>query len=130
MALYFRKNPCIRYRGFSVVAKFKLKRLTDFNDMISIIYVSAPNGFPKVGAFVGNHKENLSVAFQLLADAFPLVEKKIKSPDQLAELKEMLSDALDAYQQGDNIRGGELLSKLQIIVSPRLVKEYQERKGE
>jgi hypothetical protein len=82
-----------------MAAKYQLKKLSNIKDMIGFIYLSAPNSFPKVGVFTDDHKNNLSIAFQRLEDAFPLVEKKIKSPEQLAKLRKMLSDALDGRFQ-------------------------------
>ncbi len=82
------------------------------------------------GSFGSDQGKNLLTAFDILREGFPLVEKKIKDPVQLKQLKQLLADALLAYQQGEKKKGAHLLQDFQSIVFPNRFKEYEERKGE
>ena len=108
----------------------RIKTLSDLSDRLGFTVLSAPDRFPKVGAFGTDQAKNLLVAFDILHEGFPLVEKKIKDPTQVAHLKQLLSDALAAYQQGDKKKGAYLLQDFEDIVFPSRFREYEARKGD
>jgi len=108
----------------------KIENLSDLRARISWIVLSAPDQFPTTGSFSGDQSKNLVIAFDLVQAGFPLVEKKIKDPVQLEQLRKLLHDALVAYQHGEDKRGAHLLQDFQGIVFPDRFKEYEERKGD
>lgn len=108
----------------------KIKNFAGFNDRLMFIVLSAPDKFPKVGPFTDDQSKNLVIAFDSLKEGFGFVEKKIKDPTKLEQLKELLDDALAAYQQGEKKKGAHLLQDFQGIVFPNRFKEYEEGKGE
>lgn len=108
---------------------YKMQRFSDFTDCLGALIISAPDRFAIVGDFTSDHANNLVIAFQELNDGFHLVEKKIKSPEQLAEIKKMLADALIAYQNGEKKNGSHLLQDVESILNPNMYKEYMRRKG-
>ena len=108
----------------------KIERLSDLRARISWIVLSAPDQFPVSGSFGKDQGKNLLTAFDILNEGFPLVEKKIKEPAQLEQLRQMLKDALAAYQRGEKKKGAHLLQDFQSIVFPNRFKEYEERKGD
>lgn len=108
----------------------KLQRLSDLRAEVNSIVLTAPDRFPLIGPFGPDQKKNLLIAFdELQRDGLPLVEKKIKDPAALEQLRNLLRDALAAYQQGDRKKGAHLLQDFQNIVFPNRFKEYEERKG-
>jgi hypothetical protein len=108
----------------------KIKKLSDLNDRIGFTVVSAPDRFPSVGTFGSDQKQNLVTAFNDLHEGFPFVETKIKDPVLLKQLKQLLAEALAAYQRGEKKTGAHLLQDFQDIVFPRRFQEYEERKNE
>jgi len=108
----------------------RINKLSDLSDRIGFTLLSAPDRFPAVGAFGSDQKKNLLIAFDILHEGFPLVEKKIKDPAQLEKLQQLLKDALLAYQQGERKKGAHLLQDFEEIVFPNRFKEYEERKGD
>ncbi|MGF6495502.1 hypothetical protein ABIE56_003701 [Luteibacter sp. 621] len=108
----------------------RINKLSDLSDRIGFTLLSAPDRFPTVGAFGSDQKKNLLIAFDILQEGFPLVEKKIKDPAQLEKLQQLLKDALLAYQQGERKKGAHLLQDFEEIVFPNRFKEYEERKGD
>lgn len=108
----------------------KIERLSDLRARIGSIVLSAPDRFPMVGSFGSDQQKNLLIAFDILHEGFPLVEKKIKDPAQLEQLRQLLKDALTAYQQGERKKGAHLLQDFEDIVFPDRFKEYEERKGD
>jgi len=109
----------------------KLQRLSDLRARVNSIVLTAPDRFPMIGPFGPDQKKNLSIAFdELHQEGLPLVEKVIKDPTVLAQLRNLLCDALVAYQQGDRKKGAHLLQDFQNIVFPDRFKEYEERKGD
>jgi hypothetical protein len=113
-------------RGFMA----KIKKLSDLNDRLGFTVLAAPSSFPKVGAFGEDQSKNLLTAFDILREGLPLVEKKIKDPVLVTHLSQLLTDALAAYQEGDDKKGAHLLQDFQDIVFPNRFREYEERKGE
>ena len=108
----------------------KTRTLSDLNDLMGFIVLAAHGKFPKVGPFTDDQEKNLMIAFEKLEGDLPLVEKKVRDPAQFEHLKQMLRDALAAYQQGDKKKGAHLLQDFQNIVFPNRFKEYEERKGD
>jgi uroporphyrinogen-III decarboxylase len=108
----------------------KIQNLSDLSDRLGFTVLAAPDRFPMIGSFGSDQKKNLVVAFERLEEGFPLVEKKIKDPAVLKQLRNLLSDALAAYQQSDRKKGAHLLQDFENIVFPNRFKEYEERKGE
>ncbi len=92
---------------------FKVKRLSELNDLIGFVVLSAPDRFPQVGAYCTNQTQNLLTAFEKLNDGFYLVQRKIPDPVQLQKLRRLLQDALSAYQQADRKKGAHLLQEFQ-----------------
>jgi hypothetical protein len=107
----------------------KVTRLSEFGDMLATLVVAAPDRFPSIMSRYGDAATILKSMFKSLEDAFPLVEKKIKSPEKLLELRGLLAQALAAYQQGDRKGGAQLLVKFRGIVFPNAEAEYVARKG-
>jgi hypothetical protein len=108
---------------------YTLKKFSDFTDALGALIISAPDRFPLVGDYGLDSNHNLLVAFQRLDNGFHLVEKKIKSPERLAEIKQMLADALIAYQNGEKRKGSHLLQDVETILDPNMYEEYLQRKG-
>ena len=107
----------------------KIKKLSEFDDVIGFIILSAPDRFPSDGNFSADQGSNLVIAFDMLYESFPLVEKKVKSSDHARQLRQMLADALYAYQRGDKKKGAHLLQDFEDIVFTNRFKEYEARKG-
>lgn len=107
----------------------KIQRLSELSDRLGFTVLAAPDRFPVVGSFGSDQHKNLVIAFERLEEGLPLVEKKIKDPVVLGRLRNLLRDALGAYQQGDRKKGAHLLQDFQNIVFPDRFKEYEERKG-
>lgn len=107
----------------------KIQRLSELSDRLGFTVLAAPDRFPMVGSFGNDQNKNLVVAFERLEEGLPLVEKKIKDQAVLERLRNLLRDALFAYQQGDRKKGAHLLQDFQNIVFPDRFREYEERKG-
>lgn len=109
----------------------KLQRLSDLKARVNSIVLTAPDRFPIIGPFGSDQKKNLLIAFdELHHEGLPLVEKTIKDPAVLQQLRDLLRDALAAYQQGERKKGAHLLQDFQNIVFPNRFKEYEARKGD
>jgi hypothetical protein len=107
----------------------KTMKLSDLSDRLGFTVLAAPDRFPIVGPFGSDQKQNLLVAFERLEQGMPLVEKKIKDPAVLEHLRNMLREAMAAYQQGDRTKGSQLLQDFENTVFPERFKEYEARKG-
>jgi hypothetical protein len=108
----------------------KLQRLSDLKARVNSIVLSAPDRFPMIGPFGPDQKKNLLIVFDELHENLPLVEKKIKDPAVMEQLRQLLQAALAAYQQGDRKKGAHLLQDFQDIVFPNRFREYEMRKGD
>lgn len=95
-----------------------IKNLADLNDYIGFVVLCAPNKFPKVGPFSGNPQADVNHAFVQLNEGMRLLEKKLKSDEQMEHLRKILDDSRNAYLEGDGKRGAHLLQDLQDIVFP------------
>jgi hypothetical protein len=96
----------------------KITRLSELNDYLGFVVLSAPNKFPKVGPFGVDPTENLEIAFSQLRDAMSLVKKKTDEPKLLQEINTLLESSLTAYRAGDNKQGAHLLQDIQNILFP------------
>lgn len=105
----------------------KIRNLSEYNDRIGFIVLSASSRFPKVGPFGDDQIRNIEIAFESLWDGFPFVEKKIESPEEISFLRQLLRASLTAYQQGDQKKGAHLLQDFQDVVFPNRFKDYEER---
>ena len=108
----------------------KIQRLSELSDRLGFTVLAAPDRFPLVGSFSSDQKKNLLIAFERLEEGLPLVEKKLKDPAILEQLRGLLRDSLGAYQQGDRKKGAHLLQDFENIVFPDRFKEYEACKGE
>lgn len=108
----------------------KIMKLSDLSDRLGFTVLAAPDRFPTVGPFGSDQKQNLLVAFERLQEGIPLVEKKIKDSAVLEQLRNLLREAMVAYQQGDRNNGSRLLQDFESIVFPDRFREYEARKGE
>lgn len=95
-----------------------IKNLADLNDYIGFVVLSAPSKFPKIGPFSGNPQADVTHAFIQLNEGMRLLEKKLKSDEQMERLRKILDDSRNAYLQGDSKRGAHLLQDFQDIVFP------------
>jgi len=108
----------------------RIRELSDLNDLVGFTVLVAPDRFPINGTFGPDQVKNLCTAFELINDGFPFIEKKIKDPVKLAQLRQIIDSALAAYQNDENIKGAHLLQDFQNTVFPSRFKQYAERKGE
>ena len=96
----------------------KMSRLSELNDYLGFVVLSAPNKFPKVGPFGEDPANILETAFAQLREAMTLANKKIKDPEVIQELNTLLERSLSAYRAGDVGQGAHLLQDIQDILFP------------
>jgi len=108
----------------------RIRELSDLNDIVGFTVLVAPDRFRINGTFGPDQVKNLRTAFELINEGFAFIEKKIKDPVTLAQLRQIIDCALTAYQHGEKIKGAHLLQDFQNTVFPSRFKEYVERKGE
>lgn len=106
---------------------FPLTRLSEFHDHIGMLVLAAPGRLPE--EYGESQARALVEAFKELDEGFHFVEKKVKDPAKLAQLRQLLKDSLAAYQAGDEMKGAHLLQDFEDIVWPNRFKEYAQRKG-
>ena len=107
----------------------KITRLSEFNDALGFLVLTAPDRFPQRPPFGSDQEKNLRTKFKELEEGFVFVEQKIRDPAVLAQLRELMNSSLEAYLQGERKNGAHLLQDIQDIVFPNRFKEYEERKG-
>jgi len=108
----------------------KFERFSDVSAHIGAMVLSCSYGFPKLGPYGDDHKQNIEVAFDRLREGFPLIAKKVRNEEMLVEIDGLVSAALAAYRAGDNKKGAHLLQDILNLAHPTRFKEYAERKGE
>lgn len=110
---------------------FAPTRLSEFHDQIGMMVLAAPDHFSSVykDIYGEDQKRILVEVFKELDEGFHFVEKKVKDPAKLAQLRQLLKDSLVAYQAGDEMKGAHLLQDFEDIVWPDRFKEYERRKG-
>jgi hypothetical protein len=107
----------------------KIEDLADFSGRLSFTVVAANGAWPKFPPYTDDHGHNLSLMFDLFASAMPIVQKKIKDEAVVERIKQLLSEAHDAYRRGDQSKGAYLLLSAQRLVYPNGPAEYETRKG-
>jgi hypothetical protein len=107
----------------------KPKNLSDYSDLLSFTLRSGARKFMKVGPFGDDHQANLTLAFQILIDGLPIVERHLKDSEKFTRVKELLESSLNAFRDGDKVTGGRFLNDIQEIVAPNRYVDYAQRKG-
>ena len=100
-----------------------IKNLSDLNNYIGFVVLSAQNKFPRVGPFSGDHQSDLNHAFDQLKTGILLLAKKINDDKRMRQLQKMLDDSRNAYLEGDIKKGAHLLQDLQEIAFPDRFKQ-------
>ena len=107
----------------------KIENLADFSGRLGFTVVAANGAWPKFPPYTDDHAHNLSLMFDLFAHAMPIVQKKIKDEAVVERIKQLISEAHDAYRRGDKSKGSYLLLSAQRLVYPNGPAEYEKRKG-
>lgn len=108
-----------------------IQRLSEFEDKIGMMVLSAPDHFSSVYVDIYGPDQGkiLKTVFAQLDEGFHFIEKKVKDPVKLQQLRQLLKDSLAAYQAGDEMKGAHLLQDFEDIVWPNRFEEYAQRKG-
>ncbi|MBL8545129.1 MAG: hypothetical protein JNL81_01620 [Hyphomonadaceae bacterium] len=93
-----------------------VRHLEAYIDFLSAVILCAPDRFPKESFLKDDQQLNLDRAFALLNDRFGLVEDRVKKPEILPRLRELLDAALVAYRQGEEVRGAHLVQDFRGLI--------------
>ena len=105
-----------------------IKSLGQFRDAIGFTVLTAPDRFPKIGAFGDDQQENLDVAFERLRTGLVFLPNRLRESALMPQIENLLADSYSAYAAGDRKQGAHLLQELQDIVNPGRFVEYAARK--
>ena len=86
-----------------------VRDIDSFYDFISLVVVSAPDGFPIEDYLSDDEQLNLDRAFAELRRGVQFVERDFPGADRERELNAMLDQALALYQKGEDVKAAHLL---------------------
>ncbi len=83
--------------------------LEDLQEFISYMVAYAPDEFPEEDYLQPEEQLNLEKAFQEIFRGMEMVDRALKDPIRAKKLRTMLEESLQAYREGDDVRGAHLL---------------------
>jgi hypothetical protein len=104
-----------------------------FNDdrglfsFIKYVLLYAPNQFPREDYLSAEEQMDLDRAFAELNRGLQFLPAHQKSDVGLMNrLRQLLSDSLQSYRQGDDVRGGQLLNEFDLLAFAKTWKGIEE----
>jgi hypothetical protein len=94
------------------------KRIGDLSALFGYVVLCAPSRFPENGFFNNDQSRLLQENFKRLLLGLPLANGRLKSKDQVALVKELLSKSLHAYEAQDKLLGSRLLQQAGHLIWP------------
>lgn len=98
-----------------------MNRIYDLNDLMNFLaymVLYAPHDFPEEDYLKSSEQMTLERAFQVLSDGVLLLRSSFGDKD-VCNLQNILNESLEAYREGDIVKGSHLLQNLESIVSRR-----------
>jgi len=94
------------------------ERIGDLSALFGSIVLCAPDRFQKIGASDSDQKRLLEDNFKQLTLGLPLAKSRLKDKGQMALVEELIRKSLDAYRNGERLRGAKLLQNAGHIIWP------------
>ena len=93
-------------------------RIGDLSAIFGSIVLCAPDRFPKIGDSEGDQRLLLEDSFERLVLGLPLAKSRVKDEGELVLVEELIQKSLDAYRNGERLRGAKLLQNAGHIIWP------------
>jgi hypothetical protein len=87
--------------------------LEDLHEFISYMVAYAPDEFPEEDFLRPEEQLNLQSAFQEIFRGMDMVDHVLRDPIRAKKLRSMLDESLQAYREGDDVRGAHLLQEFE-----------------
>lgn len=91
---------------------------SSYHDNLVSVLLKSPNRFTSFDDTPVDQKEALREAFDVLQEAFPLVEKKLKDEYLAAILRELIRTSYEFFSDGDDRNGAYALQEVEGTVWP------------
>ncbi|MCB1041574.1 MAG: hypothetical protein KDC35_01450 [Acidobacteria bacterium] len=86
-----------------------VRSLVHLQEFISYVIVYAPDAFPEEDYLGPDEQMSLNKAFVEMRRGVEFVRTKISDEAVLAHLEGLLEESLEAYEDGDDVKGAKLL---------------------
>lgn len=83
---------------------------------LTLVLTDAPDRWIKEDFLKDEDQLDLEKAFTLLRDKFYFVEERVKDPQKLAEIRELLEATYAAYKAGDSRQGAFLIQDYEALI--------------
>jgi hypothetical protein len=85
-------------------------------DFISLVFICAPDRFPREEFLKDEDQYDLDKVFQVLRDQFVLVEERIEDAEKLLEIRTLIEKAYAAYRAADAVKGAHILQDARGVI--------------
>ena len=90
--------------------------MEEFRRILHVTVLCAPDRFSVEDYLDDDEQLTLETAYRDLNYGMQFVAKKVKKPEIVAQVQQMLDDSLALYKKGDRVKGSHLLQDLEDIV--------------
>lgn len=87
----------------------------DLRDFLSLVVLYAPDEFPKEDYLEEHEQLDLDTAFSEITKGLELLKSNFPESSSYERLESLLTQALSAYQAGNDVKGAHLLQEFEAL---------------
>ena len=96
-----------------------VKHVDALPDFLSLVYLCAPDRFPKEDFLRDDEQLTLDKAFAEIDRGMNLIQTKVHDETVLAQLRSLRDTSLAAYKAGDRMQGSRALQEFKRILAAK-----------
>jgi hypothetical protein len=95
------------------------REVAEYHDFLVYVFLHAPDEFPAEDYLQPAEQMTLQKAFARLVGDLPAISSRVKDPNRMLILRELLAMSQEAYLQGNLVRGAHVLQEFEGLVWPK-----------